>query len=498
MKIKQLLEGVDVAGVCPEFKDVEVKRISCDSRDVTPGTVFVAVRGPMRDGHKYIDDAVKKRASAIILEDRSLKPLTSEGVPFIIVNDSKEALSKIADTFFGYPYQRIKCVGITGTNGKTTVSYLVKSVLNAADVKCGLIGTIGYKVDEENIKTNNTTPGVLELHELMSNMAKAGDTYVALEVSSHALDQERVKGIIFRSAIFTNLTQDHLDYHKTMEDYFLAKQKLFTEYADENTDFVINKDEAFGQRLARSLKGRILTYGFSSDADVCVMRHELSRGGSQAIIKIPQGVINIVSALVGRHNLYNIMAAVAFGVSEGLDQASIKKGIEAVSSVPGRLERIDAKKGFSVFVDYAHTDDALKNVLESLRLILHNGRIIIVFGCGGDRDKGKRPKMGRVASVFSDYCFVTSDNPRSEEPEEIIEQIIAGIEKNNFEVEPDRFKAIQKALTMAAEGDFVLVAGKGHETYQTIKDRTFVFDDKSVVLKILSCPVRRGKPESNV
>ena len=488
MKIKQLMEGVDIVGVFPEFRDVEVRRISCDSRDVTPGTVFVAVRGPMQDGHKYIDDAVKRKASAIILEDRPLKPYVSEGVPFIVVKDSKEALSKIADTFFGHPYQRIKCVGITGTNGKTTVSYLVKSILNAADIKCGLIGTIGYKVGEENIKTNNTTPGVLELHALISNMAQAGDPYVALEVSSHALDQERVKGIIFRSAIFTNLTQDHLDYHKTMEDYFLAKQKLFTECADGNTNFIINKDEAFGQRLLGTLRGRIWQYGFSSDADVCVMRHELSRNGSQAIIKIPQGVINITSALVGRHNLYNIMAAVAFGVSEGLEPASIKKGIEAVYSVPGRLERIDAKKGFSVFVDYAHTDDALKNVLESLRLVLHNGRIITVFGCGGDRDKGKRPKMGRVASAFSDYCFVTSDNPRSEEPEEIIEQIIAGMEKNNFEVVCDRFKAIQKALTMAAEGDFVLVAGKGHETYQTIKDRTFAFDDKSVVLKIFSVP----------
>ena len=370
--------------------------------------------------------------------------------------------------------------------------------MNAADIKCGLIGTIGYKVLEENIKTNNTTPGVLELHELMSNMVQAGDSYVALEVSSHALDQKRVDGIIFRSAIFTNLTQDHLDYHNTMEDYFLAKQKLFTEYADANTNFIINRDEVFGQRLARSLKGQIWQYGFSSDADVCVIRHELSRGGSQAIIKTPQGVMNITSSLVGRHNLYNIMAAVAFGISEGLESASIKKGIEAVSSVPGRLERIDAKKGFSVFVDYAHTDDALKNVLESLRLILHNGRIITVFGCGGDRDKGKRPKMGRVASAFSDHCFVTSDNPRSEEPAEIIGQIISGMEKNNFEVEPDRFKAIQKALTMAADGDFVLVAGKGHETYQIVKDKTFAFDDKAVALKILSCPVKRGKPESNV
>jgi len=488
VKIKQLMEVLDIAGEPPKFINVEVRRISCDSRNVAPGTVFVAVRGPMQDGHRYIDDAVKKKASAVILEDISLKPPEGSRVPFIVVKDSKEALSKISDVFFGHPYQRVKCVGITGTNGKTTVSYLIKSILNSADIKCGLIGTIGNKVREENLKTNNTTPGVLELHGLIKDMAQAGDTYVALEVSSHALDQERVKGIIFRSAIFTNLTQDHLDYHKTMEDYFLAKQKLFTECAGRDTNFIINKDEAFGQRLLGSLNGRILTYGFSSDADVCVMRHELSRNGSQAIIKIPQGVINIVSSLVGRHNLYNIMAAVAFGVSEGLGPVSIKNGIEAVSYVPGRLERIDTKKGFSVFVDYAHTDDALKNVLESLRLILHNGRIITVFGCGGDRDKGKRPKMGRVVSALSDYCFVTSDNPRDEDQAVIIEQIIAGMEKNNFEVIPDRFKAIQKALVMAADGDFVLVAGKGHETYQIVKGKTLAFDDKSVVLKILSLP----------
>ena len=482
------MEGLDTVGVLPELKDVDVRRISCDSRDVTPGTVFVALRGPLQDGHRYIDEAVKRKASAVILEDGSLKPLAGTSALFILVKDSKEALSKIAGNFFGRPYQRIKCVGITGTNGKTTVSYLVKSVLNAADIKCGLIGTIGYKVLEENLKTNNTTPGVLELHELMSNMVQAGDSYVVLEVSSHALDQERVKGIIFRSAIFTNLTQDHLDYHRTMEDYFLAKQKLFTECSNENTNFIINKDEASGQRLLGSIKGRILTYGFSSDVDVCVIRHELSRNGSQAIIKTPQGLINIVSSLVGRHNLYNIMAAVAFGVSEGLDPASIKKGIEAVSFVPGRLERIDAKKGFSVFVDYAHTDDALKNVLESLRLILHNGRIITVFGCGGDRDKDKRPKMGSVASALSDHCIVTSDNPRSEDPDEIIKQVVAGMEKNNFEVVCDRYQAIQKALSMAAGGDFVLVAGKGHETYQIIKGKTFAFDDKAVVLKILSLP----------
>ncbi len=471
MKIKQVLE--------------HVKGITSDSREVKEGVLFVAVRGPLQDGHRYIKAAVQKNAAAVVLQDRAFLPETKTSIPYILVKDSKTALSKIADAFFEYPYQHIHCVGITGTNGKTTVSYLVRSILNTAGLKCGLIGTIGYRIKESNIQLQNTTPGVIELHRLLKKMIDAGNAYVAMEVSSHALDQDRIKGMVFKAAIFTNLTQDHLDYHKTMEEYFFAKKKLFKEYINKETSFIINGDDFFGKRLLKSLRGEKFSYGFSSEAKVRGVGFELDREGSRLTVKTPRGQLDIATRLVGRHNLYNILAAVAFGISEAIDFMSIKKGIERVSSIPGRLERIDSKKGFSVFVDYAHTDDALKNVLESLRLILHNGRIITVFGCGGDRDKGKRPKMGGVASRLSDYCVITSDNPRSEDPGKIIEQITRGITKKNFEIEEDRFLAIQKALRMAGENDFVLVAGKGHELYQIIKDRVLPFDDRIAVQKII-------------
>jgi UDP-N-acetylmuramoyl-L-alanyl-D-glutamate--2,6-diaminopimelate ligase len=317
-------------------------------------------------------------------------------------------------------------------------------------------------------------------------MADADNTHVAMEVSSHALDQGRVAGIKFCAAIFTNLTQDHLDYHKTMDEYFFAKQKLFKENVDQESALVMNLDDSFGRRLLDSSKGRKLSYGFSSQAEVVATDYVIKSEGSFISIKTPLGDCSIKTALVGKHNISNILAAVAFGVSQKFSLKSIKNGIEAVSSVAGRLDRIDSSEGFSVFVDYAHTDDALKNVLESLRSVVHNGKIITVFGCGGDRDKGKRPKMGRVASALSDHCVITSDNPRSEDPKEIIRQIVSGIKKKNFEIESDRALAIHKACSLARKGDIVLVAGKGHETYQVEKDKILPFDDRVVVRKALS------------
>ncbi len=471
MKIKQLIKSA--------------KGVTSDSRDVKEGVVFVAHRGPFQDGHEYIKDAVIKKASAIILEDRAFLARAKTRIPYILVKDSKKALGQLADAFFGYPYRRIKCVGITGTNGKTTVSYLVRGILNSAGKKCGVIGTIGYRVKEANISLQNTTPGVIELHRLMKKMVDAGNRYAAMEVSSHALDQERIAGIIFKAAIFTNLTQDHLDYHKTMQEYFYAKKRLFKEYVDEGSSLIINADDDFGKRLLKSLRGKKISYGFGPGAKVRVESYGLGREGSYLSVNTPKGALEITTKLIGKHNLYNILAAVAFGITEGISFKNIIKGIEGVSYIPGRLERIDSRKGFSVFVDYAHTDDALKNVLESLRMIIHNGRIITVFGCGGDRDKGKRPKMGRVASDLSDHCIITSDNPRSEEPLEIISEIVGGVVKKNFEVEPDRLLAITRAIEMAEKNDCVLVAGKGHEAYQVIKNKVLPFDDKRVVEGIL-------------
>lgn len=486
MNIKELLKGCEViraAGV--SWEQVKVHGVASDSRDVKEGTLFVATRGSVQDGHRYISDAVTKKAAAIVCEDAAFIPKEAPAIPFILVKDSKEALGQIADIFYGHPYRRIRCVGITGTNGKTTTSYLVKSILDAAGRSCALIGTIGYKITGVNIPSQNTTPGVVELHHLMQEMVDAGNVYVAMEVSSHALDQDRVAGIVFHAAIFTNLTQDHLDYHKDMEEYFRAKQKLFSDGEGGEAHHIINVDDAFGRRIFKDSRGKKLGYGFSK-ADVVVVRSTMGKKVSTATIKTPSGSLDITTKLIGKHNLYNILAAVAFGVSEGLSLDVIRQGVEALHFVPGRLERIESLAGFSVFVDYAHTDDALKNVLESLRSILHNGRIITVFGCGGDRDKGKRPKMGRVASVLSDYCVITSDNPRSEDPQTIIEEIISGIIEKNYEVEPDRRKAIRRAVAMAKSGDFVLVAGKGHETYQVVKDKILPFDDKAVVGEVLA------------
>jgi UDP-N-acetylmuramoyl-L-alanyl-D-glutamate--2,6-diaminopimelate ligase len=485
MKLKRLIQDIPIQSTEGLLPDLEILGIASDSRQVRDKVLFVAVRGPLQDGHRYIDEALRRKAAAVILENRTFLPKDPSPVPYILVKDSKSVLNKLADVFFGYPYQHISCVGITGTNGKTTVSYLARSILKAAGIKCGLIGTIGYKVGEENRPLPNTTPGVLELHRLLNEMIDAGLTYVVMEVSSHALDQERARGIIFKSAIFTNLTQDHLDYHKNMEAYFRAKERLFCDHADGRTHFIINADDLFGQRLLAFLRGSVWSYGFLPEAKVRAASYNLSKEGSRLVIEGPGGELDIHTSLVGKHNLYNILAAVAFGMAEGIALTQIKKGIEEVLAVPGRLDRIDSKKGFSVFVDYAHTDDALKNVLESLRVILHNGRIITVFGCGGDRDKDKRPKMGRVACALSDYCIVTSDNPRSEDPAAIIRDISVGIDKKNFEIEIDRAAAIQKALKMAQKGDFVLVAGKGHETYQIAKNNLLRFNDKAVIMDLL-------------
>lgn len=485
MNIKDVLKGVQVvkaAGAAPDA--VDISSLACDSRDAAAGALFVAVRGAQQDGHLYIADALQRGAAAVVFQDAAFFPKQGVCVPFIQARDSKVALARAAGNFFGEPYRHIRCVGITGTNGKTTTSYLVRSILNAAGLKCALIGTIGYRIDDTNVPSQNTTPGILELHQLLRRMIDSGNQYVAMEVSSHALDQDRVEGMVFRAALFTNLTQDHLDYHKDMEAYFRAKEKLFFEHVESDSHLIVNTDDPFGRRLYDSLKGHRVGYGFV-DTDVSVVSHRISRDATQATIKTPKGSLEISSGLVGRYNLYNILAAVAFAVSEGLGLDIVREGIERVPCVPGRLERIDAPQGFSVFVDYAHTDDALKNVLESLRSIIHNGRIVTVFGCGGDRDRGKRPKMGRVASALSDHCIITSDNPRSEDPHAIIAEIASGFIEQNYEIEPDREAAIRRALAWAKPGDFVLLAGKGHETYQVIKDNILDFDDKSVVVEAL-------------
>lgn len=486
MTLNYLIDRLKARRVLGETLGVFIDDITDDSREVGPGVLFVAVRGSARDGHCYIETALSRKAAAVVLDDTSFIPEAPGPAPIVVVDDARTVLPKIADIFFGSPQGRVRLIGITGTNGKTTVSYLVRSIIRAAGAGCGVIGTIGYQITEENIPFANTTPGTITMHRILKKMADAGLSWVATEVSSHALDQGRVAGLVFSAALFTNLTQDHLDYHKTMEAYFKAKRRLFSDYSDERTAVIINADDSYGQELVRSgPTGKMLTYGFSQSAHVRGVDEKLQRDSSMMTVDTPRGSFDVTTPLVGRHNLANILAAVAFGVSQGFDLSVIKRGAEALTHVPGRLERLDSPRGFSVFVDYAHTDDALKNVLESLRQIPHNGRIIAVFGCGGDRDRGKRPKMGRVVTDLSDYCIITSDNPRSEDPQAIAGDIVTGVVGRNFEIELDRRAAIRRALAMAGSGDFVLVAGKGHENTQILSDRALPFSDKKVVVELM-------------
>lgn len=484
MDLKKLIDALDEPKVLGCLTGIDISDIASDSRKVAAGSLFIAKKAPGQDAAGYIKKAIKAGSRAVVLDDETLSSLASlrtEEVPFIVVKDPDAAEEKIADAFFSQPCSRLEFIGITGTNGKTSISYLVKSVLEASGKPSGLIGTIGFRDREENTPLKNTTPGVLELRSIFRRMADVKDRYVVMEVSSHALRQQRVRGISFCAAIFTNLTQDHLDYHKDLEDYFDAKSLLFTRYLSEDGFSILNIDDPYALRLTSLKRGKPITYGLSPKADVRAVKYDSGVHGSVISIDAKGRAFEVKSELIGKHNIYNILAAVSLGVCLGIDTEKIRFGIESMRRVPGRLEKVSPEGNpFQAFVDYAHSDDALKNVLESLRSIVDNGRIITVFGCGGDRDRGKRPKMGRVASILSDFCLITSDNPRSEDPSVIISQIVSGIEKKNYEVEPDRSKAIHKALGMASSGDIVLIAGKGHETSQTIGDKVFPFDDREV------------------
>jgi len=488
MDIKDAVRALEVKAVRGSGQGSSFHGISSDSRQVRPGYLFVAERGAGQDGHAFIRQALERGAQAVVLEDERFLPSPDEfpNAAFIVVKDSRRALVALGERFFGYPCRRLKIAGVTGTNGKTSVTYLAKSILDAAGRSCGLIGTIGQQIRRENLPLKNTTPGSLELREIFRDMADAGDEYVVMEVSSHALHQGRILGVPFSAAVFTNLTQDHLDYHKNFDEYFRAKARLFLEHLTDAGCAVINRDDDYGKKMISLCPRRVLTYGLQPGADVTASRYSLSAGGTRIFLEGVAGEgFEVQSALIGVHNIYNVLAAAALAFSLGVSRQHIRAGIESLACVPGRLERIPSSSGIEIFVDYAHTDDALKNVLESLRAIAHNGRIITVFGCGGDRDRGKRPKMGRVASMLSDVCLITSDNPRSEDPKAIAEQIVSGIAKNNFEIELDRFKAISRAVEMALPGDIVLVAGKGHETSQIVGEQVLPFDDRDAVRRVL-------------
>jgi UDP-N-acetylmuramoyl-L-alanyl-D-glutamate--2,6-diaminopimelate ligase len=480
--VKELFKGIKyrLVNVKPE---TAFRRLCSDSRSVKKGDLFIAVKGCQYDGHDYISEALEKGAGAICSE-RLVPDPRRKG--FIIVKDTAKALPDLASRFFDDPSKYLKLIGITGTNGKTTTSYLVYEILKLAGRSPSLLGSVEYKIKDEIVKPLNTTPGPLLLHRLFSQMRKRGSEYAVMEVSSHALKQSRVSGVDFRIAALTNVTGDHLDYHRTMRDYVKSKGLLFKSLKI-NAAAVLNSDDRFYDEFKKSVKGRVITYGIEKKADFKASRIELDLNGSQFFMDTPEGTINLRTPLVGRHNIYNILAAAAISFTEGIEVNAISEAIGRLNRIPGRLEPVEEGQRFRVFVDYAHTHDALEKVL-SLMKGLCNGRVIVVFGCGGNRDKTKRAKMGRIAGRLADYAILTNDNPRKEDPDTILREIEKGMPSDfrAYKKIPDRFKAIGEALANRDPSDIVVLAGKGHEDYQIIGNRKFSFNDKKAAEEILA------------
>lgn len=479
MHLKQLLHPLPTASVDGTIER-EIAGIAYDSRRVGPGRVFVAIPGQNVDGHDYIDSAIEKGAVAVICERDHF---VSQRVTKITVPDAREALAIVAAEFYHHPSAKLKVIGVTGTNGKTTVAFMVKHLLETAGIKTGLIGTIRYEIGERIIAAQRTTPEALEVQQMLAQMLRAGCEAVVMEVSSHALDQQRVHGVDFDVAIFTNLTQDHLDYHGTMETYFTAKKKLFTSLqgGTKQGGVVINIDDAFGHRLSTETKVEVqLTYGLGEAAKLRASHIQLGKDVTNMVIETPERHFSCRLPLIGRHNVYNALAAVGAGLVLKVGVSALKTALNTMEPVPGRLESLSAGKPFGIYVDYAHTEDALRNVLTTLREITP-GRLLITFGCGGTRDIGKRSKMGRVAAELADFTIITTDNPRKESPAVIAFQIEEGyrmVRHTGYRVVLDRRRAIDEIIRMAQDGDSVIIAGKGHETYQEFENTVVPFDDR--------------------
>jgi UDP-N-acetylmuramoyl-L-alanyl-D-glutamate--2,6-diaminopimelate ligase len=482
------IPGADLQGT----GDVEITSVTHDSRHASSGALFVAIRGIKEDGNQYVDAALRKGAAAVISE----APARS-GVPWATVKDARVALALAAAAFYRDPAQSLTLVGVTGTNGKTTTTFLIEGVLQAAGHQVGLLGTIAYRVGGRPIESVRTTPESSDLQALFRRMVDHGCTHAVMEVSSHSLALSRVHGAAFQVAVFTNLTRDHLDFHGDMDGYFAAKRILFDRLLRSDGHAVINIDDDWGERLATSVRGpRIWTFSLRKPATLQARDVQLSLSGTRFTARTPAGDIDIESPLLGLFNVRNLLAAIGASLALGMDPEAIRRGLASVAGVPGRLERVEAGQDFTVVVDYAHTDDALKNLLETVRA-LKPQRIVTVFGCGGDRDRSKRPLMGAVAARLSDVVIVTSDNPRSEPPEAIIEEIQRGMNGHRSGKERhaivDRREAIARALDLARAGDVVVIAGKGHEPYQVLRDRQVPFDDRQVTRDLLAARARGKK-----
>ncbi|HET7339935.1 MAG TPA: UDP-N-acetylmuramoyl-L-alanyl-D-glutamate--2,6-diaminopimelate ligase [Methylomirabilota bacterium] len=472
-----------------------VRALTADSRRVQPGDCFVAVPGFKQDARRFVPEAVGRGARLVVTEGEAV---TGVDVAQVVVPSARRALARLADAFYGHPSAALTVVGITGTNGKTTTSYLVDALLRARGLRTGILGTIQYVLGDEARPAGQTTPEALDIQGMLAEMRAGGIGGVAMEVSSHALALARVEGIEFDAAVFTNLTQDHLDFHGTLEAYRGAKRRLFEQLAaspKRGRTAVVNADDPAGAEMVRGLALPVLTFGLGAGAVVRAVEHVSALDGIRMRVATPVGELALRSPLIGEHNVMNLLGAIATGLALGLAPAAIAAALAPVSTVPGRFEQVQAGQPFLVVVDYAHTPDALERVLETARKITP-GRLGVVFGCGGDRDRGKRPIMGEIAARLADRLWATSDNPRSERPEAILDEVGAGVRRvpgatGRCVTEPDRRRAIASALGWARAGDTVVIAGKGHETYQIVGTETLPFDDRAVAREILA---RRGRP----
>lgn len=486
MNLKELLDGIGRVSTHGPL-DKEITALSVDSRDVKDGTLFAAIRGEKADGHDYIDAAREKGAAAIMAE-RDAPELYHD--TWLRVPDSRKGIAEAADTYFGRPSDDMIVCGITGTNGKTTTAFLLHHILTEAKGRCGLIGTVEYDTGLGPQPSTHTTPDWIAVQRLLSEMRANGCSGAAMEVSSHALQQSRVHGIRFDVGVFTNLTQDHLDYHGSMEDYFMAKAGLFEHLTlqggSKKPSAVINSEDTYGRRLVQMYEGKlnVVKYGMGLTADFRATDIRTTMQGTQFTLEARGRTFLVRTPFIGRFNVYNALAAITTGWAAGLNLRETITNLSRAPQVPGRMQSVAEKKPFRVFVDYAHTPDALENALRTLK-DLQPRRIITVFGCGGDRDRTKRPRMGAISESLSSFTIVTSDNPRSEDPEKIIADIRSGMRGDRVENIPDRKAAIAKAIGLAGGGDIVLIAGKGHEQGQIFASGTLPFDDVRVAQEVL-------------
>jgi len=482
-----LAHHVSLRSLLPEAQllgadDIRVERCRCDSRAVEPGDLFVALPGICADGHDFVLDAAAAGCSAIVVE----RPIPGAGVPQAVVPNARSAYGRLCQAMAGNPSQHLKVVGVTGTNGKTTTSCLIASVLTTAGYKAGLLGTLGYLDGSRIEQSTHTTPPPQRLAGLLGRMVRHGCSHAVMEVSSHALDQSRVAGVRFDAACVTNVTRDHLDYHRTLYDYRAAKSRLFEHLPPEGLA-VINADDPTSAGYLPQLDGPVLTVGIRSAAEITAVSIEQCISEQTFLLTAGNDTMPVRTKMIGTHHIYNCLEAAAVGLVYGIDLPTIVRGLESADHVPGRLERIECGQPFSVFVDYAHTPDALTGSLRALREVVQ-GRLICVFGAGGDRDQAKRPLMGRAVENDTDLAIVTTDNPRNEDPLEIIDEMLEGFrDPDCAQVVVDRIEAIHRALAAAEPGDCVLIAGKGHENYQIVGEHRVPLDDRHIAREWLCC-----------